>query len=318
MRRALLFGAGSAVCAAALLARPAVGAVGSGEVSPEAGAPLPGATGTYSAHGEAKHGYLDVCRASNADRCLAGLESAGAVVCQSLLSTAEFRALRDAVAQGANAVQPKERFVRRYHYDLLINEALAARVERLFAKGTEAGALVRRFLGRDDVSLTEIQLVYTKPGAGTQIFHVDNAAKGITIAIAIDPICSARGTTQLVGGSHALFCADMHVAARMRSALRARLISPELSRGAAVVFDSRLLHRGMGNTSSETRPLLILRFDAPETPPPQVGRLGTLALAALGRAAAAVLPHRTLPMDASAGSASRRGGATGADAEDAR
>lgn len=317
MRKALLLGAGSAAGAAALLARPAVGAVGSGEVTPEAGGSLSPATGACSAHSEAKHGFVDVCRASETDRCLAGLQSTGAVVCQSLLSAAEFRALRDLVARSANAVQPTQRFVRRYHYDLLSNKSLAARVERLFAPGTEGGALVRCFLGRNDVALTEIQLVHTRPGAGTQIFHVDNAAKGVTIAIAIDPICSARGVTQLVGSSHALFSTEVPIAERARAALRTRLVSPELSRGAAVLFDSRLLHRGMGNTSGEDRPLLILRFDAPETPPPQVGRLGTIALAALGRAAAAVLPHRTLPIEASADRALKRRGVAEV-AEDAR
>jgi hypothetical protein len=50
--------------------------------------------------------------------------------------------------------------------------------------------------------------------------------------------------------------------------------------GDAILYDARIFHRGRGNTSLEAvgnvdRPVLVLRWDASNTPPPGAGLIGT-------------------------------------------
>eukprot|EP01050_Picozoa_sp_SAG11_P058462 SAG11_NODE_37370_length_257_cov_0.658228_1_plen_85_part_11 len=57
--------------------------------------------------------------------------------------------------------------------------------------------------------------------------------------------------------------------------------------GTAIVFDSRTLHRGLGNRSLGHRHALVFRFDARATPPPGMAMAGTLAFEHVGFVAAA-------------------------------
>ena len=55
--------------------------------------------------------------------------------------------------------------------------------------------------------------------------------------------------------------------------------------GAAIVYDSRTLHRGRANLAAQRRPALVLRYDRLGTPPPGVG-IGSTALLRIGGLAA--------------------------------
>ena len=55
-----------------------------------------------------------------------------------------------------------------------------------------------------------------------------------------------------------------------------------LKKGEIFVFDSRTLHRGLGNVSSESRPVIIIRYDNIKHLPPGSGILRTMFLKHLG------------------------------------
>jgi len=151
--------------------------------------------------------------------------------------------------------------------------------------------------------LTQLQFVDSEPGSAAQIFHCDNTRKGLTVLIPLVDMTLDNGATELLLGTHALFnestanksdrpwaswasivnlvvfdvmhgkfikTSDESSSPPAFSALRALCTA----RG-ALIYDSRTIHRGGGNFGSlrEPRPVLILRFDVKDTPPPGL-RLG--------------------------------------------
>ena len=66
----------------------------------------------------------------------------------------------------------------------------------------------------------------------------------------------------------------------------ARLAKPCLARGDVLVYSSALIHRGEPNCSEACRPILVFRYDDPETPPPGVGAVGSQLIALYGWLAA--------------------------------
>ena len=53
--------------------------------------------------------------------------------------------------------------------------------------------------------------------------------------------------------------------------------------GSVVAYDSRTIHRGLGNETSVGRPALIFCYDRVETPPPGCGTLGSVGTSYQGR-----------------------------------
>ena len=137
-------------------------------------------------------------------------------------------------------------------------------------------ALACRYLGTDEVMLTQAQFLDSAPGAVAQGWHRDNARRGLTFLIPLAHISTAMGATELLPSSHADGAAPAAVSRLLRCA--------PLDVGDVLCYDSRLLHRGGANVSPERRRVLVLRFDDPATPPPGVGLLGALAQRAAGGA----------------------------------
>ena len=53
--------------------------------------------------------------------------------------------------------------------------------------------------------------------------------------------------------------------------------------GSVVAYDSRTIHRGLGNETSVGRPALIFCYDRVETPPPGCGTVGSVGTSYQGR-----------------------------------
>ena len=202
----------------------------------------------------------------------------------------------------------------------------------------EDGGRMRRRGGRR-YYLSQLQLLDSRPGSENQIFHVDNARRGITILIPLVDVGMGNGPTELYPRSHRLFpdkgdagvgaeaeagaeagaeaeagngetgvregmaigaagaggrgsrgeegggglfpCSPSRVLEYLRTASERPI--PGVLRGccpagAALLYDSRTLHRGGANPSTEPRPCLILRYDPDDAPPPGIGVVGTFVV----------------------------------------
>jgi len=121
--------------------------------------------------------------------------------------------------------------------------------------------------------LTQLQLLNAMPNSTHQIWHRDNINPGLTILIALRDV-GVNGPTELILRSHDgmdLMVNDMP-----------RILLASIHACDAVCYDSRVLHRGRGyGNSSDSdvvfgdRPVLVLRWDAIDTPAPGTRLIGT-------------------------------------------
>lgn len=126
----------------------------------------------------------------------------------------------------------------------------------------------------DGIYRSELQLMTAVPGSGNQSWHKDNRARGLSIIVPLVDFTPENGGTQLLLGSHnnkwPVFANG-----------GARVINAPA--GSVVAYDSRTIHRGLGNETNEGRPALIFCYDRVETPPPGCGTLGSVGTSYQGR-----------------------------------
>jgi hypothetical protein len=155
-----------------------------------------------------------------------------------------------------------------------------------------------KFNDRNQYVMTQLQLLTSHPGSIDQFFHVDNTACGLTFVIALDDIFVEKGPTELLYKSYLLHTStgDFNFSKsklllpsstkfnttdendKATSKLLHSSIYATMKRGEIFVFDSRTLHRGLGNVSSESRPVIIIRYDNIKHLPPGSGILRTMLL----------------------------------------
>lgn len=128
--------------------------------------------------------------------------------------------------------------------------------------------------------------------------HQDNSRRGLTILVPLVNVPRVRGPTELLPGTHLLTSAEAPPGSPVAEAWENRKIvkdamkglcgrvSPELILGDAIVYDSRLLHRGLANEDIEPRPGLVYQFNIEGCPPPGHGMWSTMVFRLLGRALA--------------------------------
>lgn len=152
------------------------------------------------------------------------------------------------------------------------------------------------------VFLSEAQLIVADPIADAQSWHLDAAAGGpaLSVFLPLAPVSQDRGPQELLPGTHALHKQELSVRERCRRCLAALCAthgavsssspapsgSPrDWAAGDALVLDGRLLHRGLANDSlGAPIPLLVLRYDLVDTPPPGCGRQWLRLMTHLGGA----------------------------------
>lgn len=134
-------------------------------------------------------------------------------------------------------------------------------------------SLVPPLLGKsswDDVKITNFSFVVSTPGATTQGWHADGGHvsleehKPCHCFNVFIPLCDMPslewGPTELRPGSHYYTrnLAPMLLAARCRKELRPT-VAPLLNQGDVLIFDYRILHRGLANLTKEhNRAVLVL------------------------------------------------------------
>mmetsp|Transcript_112984 Transcript_112984/g.319587 ORF Transcript_112984/g.319587 Transcript_112984/m.319587 type:complete len:494 (-) Transcript_112984:32-1513(-) len=154
--------------------------------------------------------------------------------------------------------------------------------------------------------LSECQLLVSDPGAVAQMWHRDNRRPGLTVLLPLTDVDDEVGPTHLLPGSHRLGTGGGGGFAALVSALGALRRGPgaiaaaPLRAGDALIYDARLLHRGLGNSSyGRCRVVVVMRLDFDDSPPPgatiaqtTASRVTGMALCAVG-ALHAILPVRS-------------------------
>mmetsp|Transcript_5198 Transcript_5198/g.6704 ORF Transcript_5198/g.6704 Transcript_5198/m.6704 type:complete len:326 (-) Transcript_5198:260-1237(-) len=126
----------------------------------------------------------------------------------------------------------------------------------------------------DGIYRSELQLMTSVPGSSNQSWHKDNRSRGLSIIIPLVDFTADNGGTKLLIGSH-------NNSLPLGSGQGARVINAPA--GSVVAYDSRTIHRGLGNETSEGRPALIFCYDRIESPPPGCGTLGSVGTSYQGR-----------------------------------
>lgn len=181
-------------------------------------------------------------------------------------------------------VAGKEISIGRLHYDMLPSATFISskEVRDLISELIEPIATDLMDMTHPDgqLMMTTLQVVDSLPGSALQIWHSDNAEKGITVVIPLVDLTIQNGPTELITGSHCLF---ENVRCNMSHVL------PLLSAGDALIFDARTLHRGGANQSDTSRAILVVRFDNKKTQPPGMSVIGATVRLLLAKSIIIVL-----------------------------
>lgn len=163
----------------------------------------------------------------------------------------------------------------RTHYELSStnNFMSSSIIKNILTKSVNICLKELEIIDRNDIFLSTIQIVDSIPGSTSQLYHVDNAKKGITIVIPLVDINEKNGGTEMIIGSHNLFTLKNINEIDIK---KLSIVNPLLEKGQAIVMDSRVIHRGMPNNSNLNRPILVIRYDNVHSPPPNIGILGTV------------------------------------------
>lgn len=175
---------------------------------------------------------------------------------------------------------------------------------RIWAPSVSVHPLVRAFFDAPDIALPsstdecslmphspeirchDLQAIVSVPGSSTQSWHADNSSRGLTVIMALSDITPTHGPTQIWPYAHsgAVVHAVRH--GPLPSACVAdgdglgvqgtNATFPTLHAGDALVFDARMLHRGLANRSDDLRPVIVWQFTNVATPPPGQGAVVSL------------------------------------------
>lgn len=129
-----------------------------------------------------------------------------------------------------------------------------------FAKTPWMG-VVKQILG-EDVVLIHKGVFLSNPGADAQEYHQDGPhlttqcqrpCHAINVFVPLVDLSLRNGPTEFVLGSHILDYDDYD---------RSKVVTPQVTAGTPIIFDYRLGHRGLPNTSDICRPIVYCTYAA--------------------------------------------------------
>ncbi|KYO02235.1 hypothetical protein PGSY75_0503900 [Plasmodium gaboni] len=130
----------------------------------------------------------------------------------------------------------------------------------------------------DKIYLSELQLLNNEPLSDTQTYHVDNGYNGISIIVPLNKINEQSGNFEFFTGTH-LFSSLQnkslkHKIKTFKQFLNVYYITkgssfiPDVNEQDLIIYDSRILHRGLSNNLWMKNSSLIYRYDYKKYPPP--------------------------------------------------
>ena len=120
--------------------------------------------------------------------------------------------------------------------------------------------IVNKIFNYQAVSLAHKGIFLSMPDSAIQVYHQDGvhlttkyqkACHAINVFIPLVDLHSKNGPTEFCVGTHYLGHENWS---------KELLETPLVDAGTPIIFDYRLGHRGMGNSSSECRPVLYLTY----------------------------------------------------------
>jgi hypothetical protein len=125
----------------------------------------------------------------------------------------------------------------------------------------------------NELSICNLSLVISTPGSTEQSWHADGGHVNLqrhlpchvmNIFVPLHDLNLAMGPTELRPGTHyhTRNLAPMMLAAACRKTLR-RPVAPILATGDVLIFDYRVLHRGLANKTMQNRSFLVLTVAKP-------------------------------------------------------
>lgn len=125
--------------------------------------------------------------------------------------------------------------------------------------------------------LSELQLINNEALSDVQSYHVDNGASGISVLLPLDKMNRESGNFEFFLGSHNLNSIN-------KEKLKKKVVNfkrffdiycktgssfvPEIEEQDIVIYDSKILHRGLSNNLWYKNSSLIYRYDYLKYPPP--------------------------------------------------
>lgn len=125
----------------------------------------------------------------------------------------------------------------------------------------------------DDVSICNLSLVVSTPGSPSQSWHADGGHVNLqehlpchvfNVFCPLHDMTASMGPTEIRPGTHyhTRNLAPMMLAAACRKTLQ-NPVAPVLSAADVLIFDYRVLHRGLANSSTRNRSFLVLTVAKP-------------------------------------------------------
>ena len=166
-------------------------------------------------------------------------------------------------------------------------------------ESTSLGDIVKAYFEQNNIQrfeLTDVQFLNAYIDSTNQIWHRDNTCCGLTAIVALKDV-RTNGPTELLIGMHRrdfslwnVFCLAFFDTNDTSKASLVRVGLPLLgclNSGDAILYDARIFHRGRGyrrcnRDSDQDRPVLVLRWDAANSPPPGAGIIKTTANTYIG------------------------------------
>lgn len=207
--------------------------------------------------------------------------------------------LREEISKFKLSQRGREVSAGRIHYELKDSGLLKA--PETAAVTAAFSVVCKEFFGGrfPFVQISTVQIVDSYPASDCQCFHSDNAQRGLTFVLALTDIKEESGPTQLIVGSHTLFGGSAGAADTDQVQPKQRsgdapppsinipwLIGPVLKQDELLIFDARLLHRGLGNTSDKMRSIAVFRYDDMKCPPPGMGHAAAFVRHSFGSSVA--------------------------------
>ncbi|SCQ16623.1 conserved Plasmodium protein, unknown function [Plasmodium ovale] len=130
----------------------------------------------------------------------------------------------------------------------------------------------------DKLYLSELQLLTNEPLSETQTYHVDNGLSGLTVILPLNKIHEQSGNFEFFIGTH------LFSSLKNKNKIKDRICNlkkfvqmyyktgssfvPEVEERDIIIYDSKILHRGLSNNLWVKNASLIYRYDYKKYPPP--------------------------------------------------
>ncbi|CRG97816.1 conserved Plasmodium protein, unknown function [Plasmodium gallinaceum] len=129
----------------------------------------------------------------------------------------------------------------------------------------------------DKLYLSELQLINNEPLSEVQTYHVDNGINGLSVILPLNKVNKESGNFEFFIGTH-LFSSKKKKKLKQKIYDFKRFMElyyktgssfvPEVQEQDLIIYDSKILHRGLSNNLWTKNSSLIYRYDYKKYPPP--------------------------------------------------